>query len=119
VYDGSAQRIYVDGEDAGSGGNISGVDASGNTAAISFASWNDTDGTGFVGNMSDVKIWNYPLEEIDVIGEYLGVVGGYICQWTTDMQYDTNDDCVIDLVDFANWAATWLACDRYPESACP
>lgn len=120
VYDGSFQTHYVDGEYAGQGGNITDVDASGNTASISIGTWDDGGTGGFTGNIDDVKIFNYPLTESDVQGEYLDIVGGYICDWATGgVEYDTNDDCVIDLMDFAEWVATWLNCNRIPETACP
>jgi hypothetical protein len=35
---------------------------------------------------------------------------------TADMQFDTNDDCKVDLTDFAQLAADWLNDNRiYPQ----
>jgi len=32
--------------------------------------------------------------------------------------YDTNDDCKINLEDFAEWATYWMTCNLVPQSAC-
>jgi hypothetical protein len=68
----------------------------------------------FNGMIDDLKIWNYALNTIDVAQEYLKVVGGSVCNREIyDQQaYDTNGNCIIDLPDFASFAARWLEDDR-------
>ena len=34
-------------------------------------------------------------------------------------EFDSNGDCIINIIDFAAFAATWLECGLFPKSACP
>jgi hypothetical protein len=40
-------------------------------------------------------------------------------QCPTPLRGDTNNDCVTDLQDLANMAASWLSCALVPEESCP
>ena len=60
----------------------------------------------FTGFIDDVKWYNYALTEKAVAQAYVDVMGGSIC--TTQPAFDTNDDCVVDWADFAEFAGHWL-----------
>ncbi|HPP57434.1 MAG TPA: DNRLRE domain-containing protein [Anaerohalosphaeraceae bacterium] len=68
------------------------------------------------GLIDDLKIYNYGLSEDAIAQLYADVAGDY-CRFRPD--YDFNNNCLVDLADFAAVASQWLECGLYPESACP
>jgi len=81
---------------------------------IGRSQWGDGDGY-FNGLIDELKIFNYGLtnEEVgqlylaDTLGEYLCDTEGY------DIGvYDTDDNCILNLLDFATLAARWMEDDR-------
>ncbi len=56
--------------------------------------------------LDDVKWYNYALSAAEVAQIYVDVMGGSIC--ITQPTFDTNDDCVVNLSDFADFASHWL-----------
>lgn len=46
--------------------------------------------------------------------DYLAMKGGWVCnnEGMADLTYDFNDDCQVDLADFAVLAADWLSSNR-------
>ncbi len=69
----------------------------------------------FDGLIDDLKIYNYALSGYDVAQEYMTVAGGSVCDWEHYDQgnYDVNGNCIIDLPDFAAFAARWLEDDNF------
>ena len=73
-----------------------------------------TDGSvAFVGLLDEVKIWNYALNAYEVAGEYTGIRTDVTICVEID-QFDFNEDCVVDLADFAAFAASWMDCNLVP-----
>ena len=67
----------------------------------------------FNGKLDDVKIFNYALTTEEVAQEYLDTIGGWVCDYDrVALSYDHNGNCVIDLADFAMFAATWMDSHR-------
>ncbi|MBI9016185.1 MAG: hypothetical protein JEZ07_02875 [Phycisphaerae bacterium] len=60
----------------------------------------------FVGKMDDVRIYNYALTMDDIAQMYADVTGRDVCTGT--VENDLNGDCMVDLLDFADFAATWM-----------
>ncbi len=70
-------------------------------------------------NVDDVRIYNYAMNDTDIADIYLlGHPGEVICINPYGSFFDSNDDCMIDLIDFAGLAEGWLSCGLYPTSAC-
>ena len=68
----------------------------------------------FDGLIDDLKIYNYARSTVEIAQDYIAVAGGSVCNRETyDMgNYDTNNDCIINLTDFVSFAARWLEDDR-------
>ncbi len=127
TYDGSEQRIYVDGElDTSTTGvtSVSGISAVGNTAPVIIGAWNLTSqefGAEFEGNIDNVKIYSYALTATEVGEDYVATNPNvdYVCNWELpDLVYDSDGNCRVDLVDLADFATKWLNCNRIPDTAC-
>jgi len=115
---GNTARLYVNGERVA-------VNTSMTNDPISFAPttqnwiarsmWGAGDGY-FNGMLDDLKIWNYGLSAQEVAHEYLVTVTDqpWVCDreaWAADalmVALDVNDDCRIDMIDFASFAGKWL-----------
>jgi hypothetical protein len=67
--------------------------------------------------MSDVRLYNYAIEPAGVGQLWYDVTGEPVC--TTAPQYDLNNDCQVDLQDFAILANGWLKCGIVPATYCP
>jgi hypothetical protein len=65
--------------------------------------------------LDDLKVYNYALSPEQIAAEFNAVTGNTMCMVTSfDGDYfDVNDDCVVDLTDFADFAAAWLATGLY------
>jgi concanavalin A-like lectin/glucanase superfamily protein len=71
-------------------------------------------GTGpYVGLLDKASIYSYALSQIDVALLYTDVMGGNLCVGGNP-EYDLNDDCKVDILDFAMLAADWLECNIVP-----
>ena len=73
------------------------------------------------GGMDEVRMYDYPLTPTQIAAMYLGFKpGGFICADLDDgiAVYDLNDDCRVNLEDFALIAAQWLECNRIPVDSC-
>lgn len=75
-----------------------------------------------IGIIDDVRVYSYPLTAVEIAGLYIDYKPGEtICAEIDDpvfMLIDTNDDCKLDLVDFAVFASKWLDCYWVPAAAC-
>ncbi len=77
----------------------------------------------FDGAIDDLRIYNYALAPNEVIDLYnanpiLDDVADCIYPDRINEALDLVDDCKINLLDFVEFAAGWLGCGLYPESAC-
>ena len=67
----------------------------------------------FAGSIDDLRLYNYPLNSVEAASLYVEVTGGTAC--AEPLAYDLNDDCKMDLQDFALFAATWADCGLVPD----
>jgi hypothetical protein len=73
------------------------------------------------GAIDEVRMYSYPRTPTQIAETYLGFKpGGFIC---ADLDngigvYDLNDDCRVNMADFALVATQWLECNRIPEDSC-
>jgi hypothetical protein len=74
------------------------------------------------GAIDDVRIYSYPLTPVEIADLYVNFEPSkFVCMEDPEdplTAFDLNGDCQVDLTDFALFAAQWLECQRYPQSAC-
>ena len=112
VFDSHAGKryVYVDGK------LDSNIDDSGMIAATAEpviigrtpASWANY----FNGEMAQVRIYNYPLASLEVAELYYSIMNQPFC--LENPAVDLNNDCMVDISDFAAIAESWLVCNIYP-----
>lgn len=72
--------------------------------------------------IDEVRMYTYPLTQTEVAEMYTSFKPGeYICihpEGSVVETYDLNDDCRVNLEDFALVASQWLECQRVPTDAC-
>jgi hypothetical protein len=121
TYDGSVQRIYVDGVLVVTS-SATAVNAVVNTAPVVFGAWDlESLDADFEGNIDNVKIYSYALTSTEVGEEYVATNPNvdYVCNYELPvLDFDTDGNCRVDLADFADFAGNWLACNRIPDTAC-
>ncbi|AQT69180.1 Immunoglobulin I-set domain protein [Anaerohalosphaera lusitana] len=67
----------------------------------------------YTGLLDDVKIYNYPRTDAEIAQDYLGIMTTkVICVDSSLLTYDFNNDCEVNLADFAEFASQWLNCSR-------
>jgi len=75
----------------------------------------DVDGAlPYAGLLDKTSIYSYALSQVDVAVLYTNVMGGNLCVGGNP-EYDLNDDCRVDLEDFALFATDWMKCNLVPE----
>ena len=69
-----------------------------------------------LGEIDEVKFYNYALDELAIADNYVAVQGGSVCvaSMRPESKYDLNGDCKVDLNDFADFASGWMSCGYYP-----
>ena len=68
----------------------------------------------FNGMIDDVRYWSYALDSFAVAQLYVDVdTEATFCVETPEFDY--NDDCLVDMLDFAVFASTWLDCNVAPD----
>lgn len=74
-------------------------------------------GQGYNGLMDDVRVYNYPLSREAIAYLYADVTGESVCVYPNDpaLAYDFNNNCKVDLPDFAELASNWLECFSVPD----
>ena len=113
-------RLYIDGVLQGSVTGFSygtGVDSPLKLACSNFSEETGVSSEYFNGMIDDVRIYNYARTSVQVAQDYLAVNGGWVCdtEGTADLTLDLNDDCQVDIADFAIMAAAWMNSNRiYP-----
>ncbi|MBN1126010.1 MAG: hypothetical protein JXA82_13465 [Sedimentisphaerales bacterium] len=110
VYDGQNIRIYVNGvkiADYAASLNTSSSTAS---APLAVGFWGSYDASYqhgvFDGMIDEFRLYNYALS-IQEIGQ-LWIEGGGAGGCVDPLPQDVNDDCKVDLQDFAAFAASWM-----------
>ncbi len=67
----------------------------------------------FNGSIDDLKIYNYALTTVEIAHEYMDTMGGWVCNNEIEaIPFDFNDDCLVDILDFAAFAGGWLDSNR-------
>ncbi len=105
-------QVFVDGVLANtSGENFSALTL--HDAPLFFGAETVAGAVPFIGLLDEVKIWNYAHDAYEVAADYIGIrTDESIC---VEYDYfDTNEDCAVNLVDFADFAAAWLDCNQVP-----
>ena len=109
---GDTSRLYVDGElvDTNTSATIDPMDINPTLNYFGKSQYGDP---YYQGKLDDVKIYNYALSTYEIAQDYLAVSGGWVCDNEVEaLPYDYNNDCVIDIADFAIFTATWLDSNR-------
>lgn len=69
--------------------------------------------TLYNGSIDDVRVWNYPLDQLEIGGLYAKMTGEGVCVEYAPIDFDL--DCQIDFDDIAIFASQWL--DTYRVTA--
>ena len=114
TINGNTGRLYVNGElvDTNTGITYNPIDLPQTANYVGKSQFADPE---FNGLIDELKIYNYARTTVQVGQDYLAdTQGAYVCNRETyDMgNYDTNNDCIINLTDFVSFAARWLEDDR-------
>lgn len=82
----------------------------------------------FNGVIDDVRIYSHAKDKFEIADMYYAITETGVCLNPDghDMRYDVagggpggdQPDCVIDMADLAAFAARWLDCGYYPQTAC-
>ena len=64
------------------------------------------------GMIDEVKLYNYVVDPIDIAVEYTGIADVSVCFDRPALDY--NNDCVVNIEDFAVFAGHWLDCAIVP-----
>ncbi len=67
------------------------------------------------GQIDDVKLYNYPLSELEIAQSYHTVTGESVCLTAEKPSLDLNNDCKVDLGDFSLLVEQWLDCGLMPD----
>jgi len=76
------------------------------------------DGTNpFLGALDEIQIYNYALTDLDIAKMYTTLSGDKVClpSQRPNAKYDLNGDCIVDMMDFAQFALSWLECGLVPD----
>lgn len=68
----------------------------------------------FEGLLDDISVYNYALTADTIADMYAGVAGDFCRYPDIPGELDYNGNCIVDLADFAAFAASWLNCGLYP-----
>lgn len=116
TFDGATAAMYVDGEQTA----IASVGLTDAPDSPLILGAGKSDGTlAFNGALDDIRIYNYTRSPEEVAEAWFVVTGQEACVYRPDQMYDHNGDCLVNLEDFASFAAHWLECGFHPISGCP
>ncbi len=70
----------------------------------------------FTGQIDELKIFNYPLNEFEIANEYSTITSKTVCiqSLKPESRFDLNNDCTVDVLDLSLLVGNWLACGQYP-----
>ncbi|AQT68471.1 hypothetical protein STSP2_01635 [Anaerohalosphaera lusitana] len=115
TFDGDYFRIYVNGALEGST-TYAQLDNATDAPIVIGAKGINSD--PFPGAMDDVRIFNYGLNEVEVASVYKDYTGLATCIDRPAMDIsgpNGEQDCVVNLYDFAEFANNWLDCGLVPD----
>jgi hypothetical protein len=121
VRSGSDAYLYVDG-----------VQEAADTGSFSFdptdlwsigQEWDGGSPSDFLtGQTDDSRVYNYALTYNEVSDLYLAVEGGWVCQEVDEFDVTGPTpgvpDCVVNILDWSEFAKQWLVCGRTPQTEC-
>lgn len=111
--DTQTSRIYINGSLKNESIVYDFGDIEMNDEPLVFGAEDQTGMVAYEGHIDDVRIFNYPLSSIDVALLYTDFVEGVnVC--AEYPAYDLNEDCIINLDDFAMVAGDWMSCNIVP-----
>lgn len=113
--------LYIDGEAVANKVHLGNMDWNPweNDMTIGAVNNGGTVESHLTGELDDVNFYNFTLNNIEVADLYLqGYPDEALCINPYPAQFDLNDNCKIDLGDFAAFASIWLECGLYPVSKC-
>jgi len=70
--------------------------------------------SSYAGLLDKASIYSYSLSQVEVAVLYTDVTGGNLCVGGNP-EYDLNNDCQVDLEDFALLATSWMECNLVPD----
>lgn len=108
AFDGTTAELYIDGVRVAGGAYTLGDGA----LSTFWIGRNESLNERFDGALDDIQIYNYALTPEDIVDLYFAETGKPICLYA--LPNDLNDDCVIDMLDFAIIAESWLSDGFYP-----
>jgi hypothetical protein len=114
---GNTAKVFVNGEYLNQNTNLSNDPVGLGRKATNFLGWSQwwNGDANYNGYIADLKIWNYGRTNEQVGKDYLAdTLKEYVCDTQAyDLQdYDTNDNCLLDLPDLISLATRWLEDDR-------
>ncbi|HML74514.1 MAG TPA: immunoglobulin domain-containing protein [Anaerohalosphaeraceae bacterium] len=115
VFNGTAATIYRNGVGAGTGNWTPGTKTDAPVNIGASANNNGVLNYIFNGAMDDIRVYNYALNQTQVIDVYHDMSGKSVC--IDKPKYDYNNDCLVTLEDFMTFTTEWLDCGLYPD--CP
>lgn len=66
------------------------------------------------GQFDEVKLYTRAISEFEVAQKYHEITGEQVCIGSEQPKSDINGDCVVDFIDFAIFAESWLYDGTYP-----
>ncbi len=110
------KRLFINGIQVGMSTNVT-FSPNPDQETLFGAGANESDAHDFFfyGLIDDAQMWNYALDSRQIAHIYTDQTGETVCVDSEGLQYDYNGNCVIDLEDFATFAATWLNCRLVPD----
>ncbi len=109
TYDAASQTLslYVDGILVNSGLRTAAVTT--NSEPLVLGAELSDGSVDYAGLLDEVRIWSYPRSKEEIGQEYYDVTGVVPCiNDFAGSVYDFDDNCIVDLADFAIFAAYWL-----------
>ena len=85
-------------------------------APVTLGRWTPTTSL-LPGDIDDIRIWNYGKDKYGIADLYYAETGKRVCIDPLPPEiaiFDVNNDCIVDMLDFVEFASTWLACGLYP-----
>ncbi len=105
-------KLYRDGVLAS---QSSGSFLGGSSGTIRIGGTDSNPGNNFRGLLDEVQVWNYPLDKYEVAHLFTDITGTSMCvDSVTGLDYDLNEDCIVNLVDFAMLIESWMDCNLVP-----
>jgi hypothetical protein len=112
---GNTARLYVNGALAASNASVT-LNPRDVAATRNYIGKSQFVDPYFNGLMDDIRIYNYARTTEQIAQDYLGVKGDWVCNnELNNLAYDFDNNCQVDLADFAMFASEWLDSFRiYP-----